>query len=420
MVVTYDEALTTIHRLEGRPWRAGLDRMREFVERAGLASALAERNYIHVAGTNGKGTTTAFVESILRAQGWRTGAFFSPYVVDYRERVQANGAMIGPHELADLVERLMPAADSMVDSSFGGVTKFELEAALGFAYWQQKACEWVALEVGLGGRLDATNVVEPRACIVTSIGLDHTSILGHTLEEIAAEKAGIIKPHVPVVVGEMPTAERDVIVQIARQREAPLWRIGKEVTIWPNQGTWTVQLPGASIGGLRPTLGGDRTPHNMALAVAALFAAGAIQDSGEALSNGVRDAWLPGRFERRTVEGREVILDGAHNAEAAVVLLNSIGERPLRLVTGMISGHETEAFYRVFKSVAIGAEVAPIDSPRAMKTETAVAKIAALGIPAREHASVADALRTALAENDATILVTGSNYLVGDALRLLA
>jgi dihydrofolate synthase/folylpolyglutamate synthase len=390
--------------------------MRAFVERASLTPTLSNKGYIHVAGTNGKGTTTAFVESILRHQGWRTGAFYSPYVVDYRERIQAEGQMIAPDELAALVARLLPVADSMGDTEFGGATKFELEAAMGFAYWEQKACEWVALEVGLGGRLDATNVVTPKACIIVSVGLDHTSILGNSLEEIAAEKAGIIKPGVPVVVGEMPPEAYAVIKGIAKERSAPFFSIERQYA--QRDGIWQVGVPGGIVGGFQPTLAGEKIGHNMALAVVACFVARAIKDSGEALAEGVRNAWLPGRNDVREVAGHRVIFDGAHNADAARILVKSLPDK-IRLVSNMLSGHEAEPFYREFVGRAVGVEVAPIDSPRAMRVEDTVAMLQRESIPSRGHATVRAALQAAIAADDAPVVVCGSNYLVGDALRAI-
>ena len=326
--MTYDEALAAVNGLESRPWRKGLDRMRALVDRAGLATTLTSRGYIHVAGTNGKGATTAFVESILRHQGHRTGAFYSPYVVDYRERIQAEGRLIEREELVRLVETLLPIANGLADTECGGASKFEIEAAMGLAYWEAKGCEWVALEVGLGGRLDATNVVTPRACAIVSIGLDHTSILGNTLEEIAAEKAGIVKPGVPVVVGEMPHAAREVILARAEEVGAPVWVVGKHIEYWENNRGLTVQLPGNSFWGLRPPPLGERTPHNAALALAACVAADALRDPSEPLLEGVRAAWLPGRFERRTIQGRDMVFDGAHNADAARALASSLPAGP--------------------------------------------------------------------------------------------
>ncbi len=413
--MTYDEALGALNGLEGRGWRLGLDRMQAFVERAGLLPSLSNKGYIHVAGTNGKGTTTAFVESILRHQGWRTGAFYSPYVIDYRERIQAEGRLIEPQDVADLVEELLPVGESMADTPYGGATKFELEAAMGFAYWEKKQCDWVALEVGLGGRLDATNVVTPSACIIVSIGLDHTSILGNSIEEIAAEKAGIIKSGVPVVIGEMPPEAEAVIREIAKQKEAPFFSI--RGCYAEGEHGWQVAVPGGSVTGLQPILTGERVGHNLALAVFACQVAGGIKDS-VGLIEGVRSAWLPGRYDVRSIRGVPVIFDGAHNADAAQILVRSL-PGPVRLVSNMLSGHEVAPFYKEFQDIALGIEVAPIDSPRAMPMEETLKVIRALGIPARAHLTVEEALNTAIDAGDAQVLVCGSNYLVGDAMRLL-
>ncbi len=414
--MSYDEAITFLNGLEGRGWRLGLDRMRAFVERAGLARTLAGRGYIHIAGTNGKGTTTAFVESILRHQGLRTGAFFSPYVVDYRERIQAAGHLIEPGDVVELLERLRPVAESMSDTEFGGITKFEMETAMGLAFWEREGCDWVALEVGLGGRFDATNVVTPHACAIVSIGLDHTAILGETVEAIAFEKAGIIKPGIPVVVGTVPPAAMTMIEGIAQERDAPIWRVGQEVVYRENKDSMKIETPVGTFLGQAPTLGGGMAAHNAAIAVAACAAAEALSPSAD-VSQGLSTTWLPGRFDWRNIGGRRVLFDGAHNAEAARLLIAQLGDRPIRLVSNMIAGHEAAGFYEAFRSTAVGVEVAPIAVPRALKVEDAVAQIESLGIPATGHRSIYKAVRAAL-KFDEQVVVTGSNYLVGSALRL--
>ena len=413
--MTYDETLERLNGLEGRGWRLGLDRMRAFIDRAGLTPTLDGRNYVHVAGTNGKGTTTAFVESILRHQGRRTGAFYSPYVVDYRERIQAEGRLIEPEALVRLFERLLPVGEAMAETEFGGVTKFEMETAMGLAYWQERDCEWVALEVGLGGRYDATNVVLPRATVVVSIGLDHTAILGDTLEAIAAEKAGIVKPGVPVILGELPPEAEATIVRVARERQAPCWRLGHEIVARGTSRSFEVVTPTGRYVSETPRFGGT-PPDNAALAIAACAAAGALPYSTD-LSQGVCRAWIPGRDDWRTVEGRKVLFDGAHNPDAARLLARRLGDRPIRLVSNMVAGHEVAGFYEPFRRTAAAVEVAPIGVPRALAVEDAVARIAALGIPAQGHRSVYKAVRAAL-KHEEQVVVTGSNYLVGAALRL--
>ena len=413
--MTYDEALIRINGLEGRAWRTGLDRMRALVDLAGLRPTLDGRRYIHIAGTNGKGTTTAFVESILRHQGLRTGAFFSPYVVEYRERIQAMGRMVEEDDLVALAERILPIADGMVGTPLGGASKFEVEAAMGLAYWEAQDCDWVALEVGLGGRLDATNVVEPNVCVIASIGLDHTALLGTTLREIAREKAGIIKPGVPIVLGAMPREAQETIAEIASEKGAPLWIQGQDYTSSSRHQTFEVETPNGRYVSELPKLGGI-PPMNAELAIAACSAAGALPAVAD-LSQGVRTAWLPGRWDWRDVQGRRVLFDGAHNADAATLLVERLGDRRVRLVSNMLSGHEVDGFYRTFLGRAVGVEVAPIQTPRALPAEETVARIRDLGLPARSHRSVYKAVRAAL-EGQETVVVTGSNYLVGAALRL--
>jgi dihydrofolate synthase / folylpolyglutamate synthase len=203
----YQQAQDYIASLAQRGWRLGLDRMTEFAARADLVGSLGDGDspkFIHVAGTNGKGSVTAMLQSCLVDQGHRTGAFFSPYVVDPRERIQFGREMISKEDLAAIATKLMPIGESLSETEFGGVTEFEFKTAMGFEYWKQKECDWVALEVGLGGRLDATNIITPASSAIVSISYDHVSILGETLAEIAREKAGVIKPGRPVVVGEMP------------------------------------------------------------------------------------------------------------------------------------------------------------------------------------------------------------------------
>jgi len=441
--MTYDQALAYIASLEPRGWRLGLDRMQEFARAAGLNDSLGSTadgpQFIHVAGTNGKGSTTAFVQSILVESGYRTGAFFSPFVVDPRERVQFERNMIEKQELADLTEQLQPVAESFSETEFGGITEFEFKTAIGFAYWKLKRCEWVALEVGLGGRLDATNVVTPRASIVVSIGLDHTHILGETHAKIAFEKAGIIKPNVPVIVGEMCIEAEDVVVGVAKDQNAPVWRWGREVRVRRTAGgcrpaalpgipaiddLFTVETPLGCHDGLLPSLIGTAQPHNMALAVASIDAAGAFR-SDEAIQKGVRAVWLPGRFQKVQYKDRTILLDGAHNSESAEILRGTLQEFGTQdryvLVTNMLAGHEPAPFYEVLKSRVKSVHVVPVDFHRATPVEEMVGKLNPALPNVTGHNSILAGLDAALAETQPgeTILVTGTFYLVGELLRLL-
>src|ERR1044072_7239328 len=192
-------------------------------------------------------------------------------------------------------------------------------------FYKRIKCEWVALEVGLGGRLDATNIVVPRCSVIVSVGLDHTNILGDSVEKIAYEKAGVIKPGVPIVVGLMPPEALAVVQAEAERNAAPLWRYGLEVTVAQDfsDGSIVVRTPHGEHAGLKLGIKGAMQGHNMALAVAACDAAGATRTL-RGLQNGVAQATIPGRFEVRQCRERTIILDGAHNPDAAQVLAESL------------------------------------------------------------------------------------------------
>jgi dihydrofolate synthase/folylpolyglutamate synthase len=393
--------------------------MHEFLRVAGLDHAVGGEGgaeFIHVTGTNGKGSVTAYIQSILVEQGYRTGAFFSPFVYDPRERIQFGRDYISEEDLALLTAELMPFGEGLAETEFGGATEFEFKAALGFRYWQMKQCEWVALEVGLGGRLDATNVVKPKACVIVSIGLDHVNILGETIEEIAAEKAGIIKPGVPVIVGELPPAAMAVIERVADFNGSPIKRFGKEITFSWEDDSYMVGSDCGLLDMLKPGLAGVMQPENMALAIAACGAAGAIRDVS-AVATGVANARLPARFERRFVQGSEVILDGAHNSEAASVLRQNLEEfypgRKVVLLTTMVAGHEPRLFYGPLADLVEHAFIVPIEFHRALKPTEVQAAMEELGIAATSCGSVREGVAAALASGG-LVLVTGSFYLIGE------
>ncbi len=382
--------------------------------------------FLHVAGTNGKGAVTAYMQSILAEAGVAVGGFYSPYVYDIRERVQLGRELISKEDLALLTAELAPIADSLEGTEFGGVTEFEFKTALGFAYWKRKRADWVALEVGLGGRLDATNVVTPCCSVIVSIGLDHTEHLGSTLAEIAREKAGIVKPGVPLVLGSVPEEAEAAILSIAHERGSPVWKFGREILLEASdaKGAWDVETPERRHSCLHPGLFGRLQPHNMALAVAALDAADATV-SDEAVRAGAERTRLPGRFERTIVGQAQIVLDGAHNAEAAVELAETMRSafpgRSCVLLTGMVAGHDVERFYRPLAGLATAVHVSPIEFNRARPSSEIAGVLRVLGMESVAHDSASGALEAALqdGEREGLLLVTGSFYLVGKIGNLL-
>ncbi len=413
--MTYQQAVRAIAALEKRGWRLGLDRMEALVEAAGLSDALGPEkpSFIHVAGTNGKGSVTAYLQSLLVEQGWRTGAYFSPYVYDIRERIQLGRELISKTAFAKLASQILTEGEALATTEFGGPTEFEIKTAMAFAFWKSEAVDWVALEVGLGGRLDATNVVFPSACVIVSISLDHTSILGHTLAAIAREKAGIIKSGVPVIVGELPAAALEVVEGIAADAGAPCLLFGRDFHLIEQGHGFSVRTQEKSYSGLRPGVEGARQPHNMALAIAALEASGALGDP-ETVSEGVASASLPGRYEKRLVGGRLVILDGAHNAEAGKALSESLvrdGLRQCVLLTGMVQGHEPHDFYAMLEPHLHSIHVAPLQSARAYQTDVLAHEIGSR--KSKTYGSLEEAFRAAMKDSpDLPLLVTGSFYLL--------
>lgn len=425
----YEQAMAYIAELAPRGWRLGLDRMEEFIN---LSDSLNQKftkipKFIHIAGTNGKGSTTAMVQSCLVEQGYATGAFYSPYVVEPRERIQFGRDMISEEELSQIWEYLAPMSEKLNNSEYGGVTEFEFKTAIGFEYWKRKSCEFVALEVGLGGRLDATNIVVPSSCAIVSIGWDHMHILGDTLGKIAYEKAGILKQGVPAVIGEMEDEPLNAIREFAQEIGAPLWVVGKEVTYVSEGAGIQIHTPTSSIN-VVPSLFGEIQYHNAAVAYAALELAGAVIDTA-GVQRGFETATIPGRFQRVLVNTTEWLFDGAHNIDSGVVLRQMLeqNQKPVGFcITSMVYGHETLPFYKQFVDLIDEFVVVPIDFHRAKKVDDLASEISILGKPVSKFKSLQEGINYVMGKtchytrfDEKSVLVTGSFYLVGESLRVL-
>lgn len=368
----YSQARKYIESLQARGWRLGLDRMEQFLDR--LGNPHDGLKAFHVAGTNGKGTVTATIAAILRRGGHRVGSYFSPYVYDFRERIQIDGEMISKGDVARLTEVMRPVADEMAYEEVGGPTEFEFKTAMAFLYWKERGVDLAAVEVGLGGRLDATNVIEAPLCsVITEIGMDHQAHLGDTVEKIAREKAGIIKDGRPTVTGVTDESAFGVIRDVAREYGSHLLRVSGE----------------------------DFQVRNRAVAALAVKVGA---PNGEAiLKNGLPEVRLPGRMEIVSERPR-IIFDGGHNEQAISAVLESL-EGQVVCVYSAATGHAplTELLAARCRKVL----VAPMAHPRAL--------------PSAElrptHPTVKDALMEALADlgEGETLLVTGSFYLLAEA-----
>ncbi len=357
---------------------------------------------IHVAGTNGKGSTCAMMESVARASGIRTGLFTSPHLVDFRERMRVNGEMIPAASL----ERHLDALKELVSTWDQHPTFFELTLALALKHFKESQVELIILETGLGGRLDATNAVPKDVAVLTPIGYDHMQWLGDTLEKIAAEKAGIIAENKPAVTAAQKPEAMDIIEQIAGERRSPL----TEVT--------------APLLGYHIPLEGAHQQENAALAAAALNALG-VELRTDCVAYGLSHVEWPGRFERIR---QDFILDGAHNTHAVPTLIstwkNLYGDRKTSLVFSAVSDKDIREVLSGVSALADSIHFAPMSSPRALPTEDMPALlpasyVGAIHVHRKLEQALADARQEA-ARQGLPALVTGSLYLVGEVKGLLS
>jgi dihydrofolate synthase/folylpolyglutamate synthase len=379
------------------------------MERALAALGHPDRAYdvLHVGGTNGKGSTCAMAAAALEAAGHRVGLYTSPHLVRFNERVQTDGVAIDDAALAAAVDEIRRACPwHEAGGEADRLTYFEFATLVGLLHFATVGIRVVVLEVGLGGRFDATNAVVPRVAAVARIGLDHTQLLGDTVEQIAFEKAGIFKAGVPAVAhAHQPPGALETLRDEALRRGAPFTVAAAD---WPGP----------------IALAGPHQRGNAALAAAALRELGraAVPVGEEAIARGIGTARWPGRLEQ--VEG--VLLDGAHNPDGAAALAVALPAlhpgRPVELVFGVLSDKDHLGMLAsIARSVRRLHAVAPA-TPRARPAAEIRAAAAALGIDAEAHASVAEALACArrAAADGAIVCVAGSLYLVGEARALLA
>jgi dihydrofolate synthase / folylpolyglutamate synthase len=374
--------------------KLGLDNVQRLLSELKLPAA--GQKFIHVAGTNGKGSTCAFMHSILQAGGINAGLFTSPHLIHFGERIRDAERMITPEEIAAGIIRLRERVAGWDPHP----TFFELTLALALEWFAQRDNPWVVLETGLGGRLDATNAVMPAVTVITPIGWDHMDMLGGTLGKIAAEKAGIIKTGVPVITMRQTDEVMDVIARTAEERGAALTIVEEP---WHEE----------------TGLAGQHQRWNAAMAVTALRAAGFELDEA-AIARGLREVQWPARFQK--VGG--YIIDGAHNIDAARVLAQTwreqFGEQKAEIIFGAVAGKDTAAVLRELAPTAAYWHFTGFESPRALGVGTLREIWNGLGCesrPVTTHARIADALQSM--RPDARVLIAGSLYLAGEALALL-
>jgi dihydrofolate synthase / folylpolyglutamate synthase len=443
--MTYDEALAfwygrvNYERKVPQPGDLKLDRMRALLHR--LGDPHEKLRTVHVAGSKGKGSTCAMLASVLRHAGYRTGLFTSPHLTDVRERIQVNGKLIGGDELAALMAEIKPAVEDL-EATGEPPTFFEVGTAVGFMHFLRQECDIAVVEVGLGGRFDSTNVLTPLVSVITSISLDHTQMLGETVEQIAFEKAGIIKPGVPVVSGVTEPGPREVIERLAAERGAAVVQLGADFRVECPRPPWhaLVRLHGSpprppvrephlyisqeTTFDMSVALSGEHQAANAAIAVAAAETLTDFRITSDHMRQGISKVDWPARCEWFKTQPRS-ILDCAHNVASAEALANTIRDTSLPrnrvLIFAASADKDIPGMFRVlaphFRRFYLTRYQ---QSTRAVPPE----QLAAMLPPEVERVlcpTPADAWRAAVADATAETLVViaGSVFLAGEIRPLL-
>jgi dihydrofolate synthase/folylpolyglutamate synthase len=384
---------------------------------------------IHVAGTNGKGSTMAYLRAIAEAAGLKVHALTSPHLVRFAERIRLAGELISDERLAELID-VVEAANAGQPISF-----FEITTALAFEAFARTPADLALIEVGLGGRFDASNVFDaPALSVITPVDYDHLELLGPELSKIAWEKAGIIKPGRPVVVARQMDEALDVIEREAQAKAAPLLLMGRDFDAWEERGRLLVQMPERLLDLAPPSLFGGHQFANAGLAVAAALTFDA-RLSEEAVARGVASAAWPARFQRLTkgplaelarARGSDLWVDGGHNPHAGRALAESASRlvdrdpRPLVMVVGMFARKDAKGFFLPFAEMRPRVLVTTFDSPNAAPAAELREAAAAAGLSAEVQPDVTAAVRAALAQDGPAphVLVCGGLHFAGEVLAM--
>lgn len=424
MSMTYKEAMEYISAAGVFGSRPGLTRIKKLCSK--LGDPQKDTNFIHVAGTNGKGSVCAMLDSVLRCAGLKVGLYTSPYISFFEERIRLDGKPVSKRKLTRAIEKVKSAADSAGDE----FTEFEIITAAAFLCFDEEKCDVVVLETGLGGRLDATNVIDrPLVSVITGIALDHTAVLGETEEKIAAEKGGIIKRGCPVVAGDCSPAVKRVIEEIAAENSAPVIAADYGRIKKPRLSIDGTEFTVEPYGKIKLTLSGAYQAENAAVcitAVEALKAAG-VEISSDALKEGLYAARWPARFETLLKEPLTVY-DGAHNENGAKALERNIrkilGGRVI-LVTGVMADKDCAAIIKTLAPCAMRVFTVTPENPRSLCAERLAQGYKNAGADAVACASVKEGIKAALTlakKEKLPIVIAGTLYLykqITDELKAL-
>lgn len=405
----YDEAIQFLYSLRLFGAKLGLENTRSL---AALAGNPHERlRFIHVAGTNGKGSTCAMLESVYRVAGLKTALFTSPHLVSFRERIQVNRQLIPERDVVRLLQRMQERLGQFPKESHP--TFFEVVTVMALEWFAEQQCELVIWETGLGGRLDATNIVTPLVSVITNIDFDHQQWLGDTIDKIAAEKAGIIKPGVPVITAAQRGKGLETICDAAARLNAPIRVISEEDTTQPPLARLTLPLPGAY-----QTL-------NAATALATIQTLShELPVSESAITTGLSRVQWPGRMQTvKLPSGQTVLLDGAHNLAGASLLAEHLktnfpDSRPA-LVIAILGDKDWAGMANTLSPLSNRILLPPIQSDRALPPGDLLRACEQANPAANIRTTTSLAKALELTSTEPLVVITGSLYLVGQAIELL-
>ncbi len=417
--MNYQQAVDYLYGLERFGWKPGLERIYKLMQ--ALDNPQEKIRYIHIAGTNGKGSVAAMIESVLRSAGFRTGLYTSPHLQNVRERIRLDGAMITEQEFAAIMTRLKPLGDKLQ------CTFFEVITALAFVSFAAYPVDFVALETGLGGRLDATNLVSPKVTVITAIDYEHTEHLGTEIAMIAYEKAGIIKSGVPCVIGQLPAAAKQVIITTCAQKNSALVQAEqrcecKNVELHTSSTDFDLYVDSEFTGRVKLPLPGEHQAGNAQIAAAAIAV---LQDQQvpvrhKRLVEGLNKVQWPGRFQTISAEPF-VIADVAHNPAAfkqlAALLKKVFADHRIKLLFGLLKDKNLIESIQILTPVAHTVYCVRAENERFLEPEI-IAHEFGNKIPVHCFGTVKAGLHQAVKDLQPgeLLCVTGSHYVVGEVL----
>ena len=398
--------------------KLGLENITQFLEAIGMPQHAYPT--IHLAGTNGKGSTAAMIASVLRAAGYKTGLFTSPHLVTLRERMRVNGRMISRGSVTAFIDR------HRSELTRRKLSFFELITAMALDHFKRTGVDLAVIETGLGGRLDATNVLAPILTITTDISRDHTEILGTTLKKIAFEKAGIIKPSAPHLISLLPDVAGTVIQRRCSELGAPMYRLCKSnFKTHPTDSSLDFQTNGCRLTNLTTALSGRHQLTNAALALKALTIVDklGITIPVEAMREGLKQVDWPGRFQVIKHRGRPtVILDVCHNTAGVAAFVETFKARfkgrKAHIIAGFVQRKPHREMFGLLSQIALEFHLVPLKTRRGVDIDELISRVDFAGVPTYRARGLGSAVNRLLKKclPDDTIVVTGSHFLVGEFL----